>query len=131
LNGLDLITAGLPTRIRSGSVYHHRKQAACFCNTTASGAGWLVFGRDGALLAQPFDSRQFDFTGEPFLLSEKVGSDLGYINYYTFSVSDNGVLVFDPSLKRQRRLYVGARQHRSQWAPSSRIPANFNCNYPW
>jgi hypothetical protein len=34
LNGLDLITAGLPTRIRSGSVYHHRKQAACFCNTT-------------------------------------------------------------------------------------------------
>src|SRR5262249_26679997 len=36
----------------------------------------------------------------------KVGSDLSAPNYYTFSVSVNGVLVFDPSLKRQRRQYL-------------------------
>jgi dipeptidyl aminopeptidase/acylaminoacyl peptidase len=37
--------------------------------------------------------------------SDKVGSDPLYFNYFTFSVSDNGALVFDPSLKRQRRQY--------------------------
>src|SRR5262249_19215433 len=38
-------------------------------------------------------------------LADKVGSDLHYANHFTFSVSDNGVLVFDASLKRQRGHY--------------------------
>jgi len=67
--------------------------------------GWLVFGRDGALLARPFDTSRLDFTGEPFSLSDKVGSDPFSLNYFTFSVSDNGVLVFDPSHQRRRRQY--------------------------
>src|SRR6266542_2764086 len=73
---------------------------------TTSGAGWLVFGRDGALLARPFDTSRLDFTGEPLSLSDKVGSDVIYLNHPTFSVSDNGVLVFDPSANRQRRQYL-------------------------
>jgi Tol biopolymer transport system component len=81
------------------------KYMAAVPGDTASGAGWLVFGRDGALLARPFDARRLEFTGEPFSLSDKVGSDLVFINYFTFSVSDNGVLVFDPSANRQRRQY--------------------------
>ena len=81
------------------------KYMAAVPGDTAGGAGWLVFVRDGALLARPFDARRLEFTGEPFSLSDKVGSDLGYPNYSTFSVSDNGVLVFDPSLERQRRQY--------------------------
>jgi len=72
---------------------------------TAGGAGWLVFKRDDALLAQPFDARRLEFTGEPFSLSDKVGSDAIFPTYSTFSVSDNGVLVFDPSLNRQRCQY--------------------------
>ena len=88
------------------------KYMAAAPGDTASGvghdahAGWLVFGRDGALLAQSFDARQMELTGEPFSLSDKVGSDLLFTNYFTYSVSDNGVLVFDPSLKRQRRQYL-------------------------
>src|SRR5262245_21570069 len=70
-----------------------------------AGAGWLVFSRDGALLARPFDTGRLEFTGDPFQLSDKVGSDLVSTNYFTFSVSDNGVLVFDPSPNRQRRQY--------------------------
>src|SRR5262245_19940962 len=70
-----------------------------------AGAGWLVFSRDGALLARPFDTGRLEFAGDPFQLSDKVGSDLVSINYFTFSVSDNGVLVFDPSPNRQRRQY--------------------------
>jgi eukaryotic-like serine/threonine-protein kinase len=72
---------------------------------SVGGAGWLVFGQDNALLARPFDTRRLDFTGEPVKLSEKVGSDFYPTNYFTFSVSDNGVLVFDPSLNRERRQY--------------------------
>src|SRR5262249_36457367 len=73
---------------------------------TARGAGWLLFVRDGALLARPFDTSRLDFTGEPFLLSDKIGRDLSSVNHFTFSLSHNGVLVFDPNLKRQRRQYL-------------------------
>lgn len=81
------------------------KYLAAAPGDTRSGAGWLIYGRDGALLAQPFDASRLEITGEPFLLSDRVGSDSVYIDYSTFSVSDNGVLVFDPNLKRQRRQY--------------------------
>src|SRR5262249_38665990 len=81
------------------------KYVAAIPDDRAGGGGWLIFGRDGALLAQPFDTSRMKFTGEPFSLSEKVGTDPVDINYYNFSVSDNEVLVFDPSLKRQRRQY--------------------------
>ena len=81
------------------------KYMAAVPEDTASGAGWLVYVRDGALLARPFDACQLEFTGEPFSLSDKVGSYLGPTNYFTFSVSDNGVLVFDPSINRQRGRY--------------------------
>src|SRR5262245_17550638 len=49
---------------------------------TAGGAVWLLFGRVGALLARPFDTSRLDFTGEPFSLPDKLGSDP------VFSVSD-------------------------------------------
>jgi eukaryotic-like serine/threonine-protein kinase len=81
------------------------KYMAAIPGDWAGGDGWLVFAHDGALLARPFDTSRLEFTGEPFSLSDKVGSDLVNINYSTFSVSDNGVLVFDPSLKRQHHLY--------------------------
>jgi Tol biopolymer transport system component len=71
----------------------------------AAGAGWLVFVRDGALLAQPFDTSRLDFTGEPFQISDKVRSDYEFLPNFSFSVSDNGVLVFDPILDRRRRQY--------------------------
>src|SRR5262249_34834937 len=72
---------------------------------TANGDGWLLFVRDGALLARPFDTSRLDFTGEPFSLSDKLGSGI-FGPPFNFSVSDNGVLVFDPSLKqRQHRQY--------------------------
>src|SRR5262249_18662822 len=92
------------------------KYMAAVPGDTAGGAGWLIFVRDGALLARPFDTCRLEFTGEPLSLSDKVGSDPIPIalNYYTFSVSDNGVLVFDPSLKRQRRQYSWADRREQQ-----------------
>src|SRR5262245_36446462 len=82
------------------------KYVAAPLGDAASETGWLVFGRAGALLAQPFNSRRLEISGEPLSLSDKVGSDLIFTNNYIFTVSDNGVLIFDPSLKRQRRQYI-------------------------
>jgi len=93
------------------------KYMAAVPGDTASGAGWLVFGRDDALLARPFDTSRLEFTGEPFSLSDKVGRDILSSNNSTFSVSDNGVLVFDPSLKRHRRQYIWKDRRGQQTSP--------------
>ncbi len=69
------------------------------------GSGYLLFGREGTLMAQAFDPRQLQLTGEPFLVSGQVGTILGSIvtsRRRNFSVSDRGVLVFDPLPNRVR-----------------------------
>jgi len=81
------------------------KYVAAVPGATAGAAGWLIFGRNDALLARPFDATRLEFTGEPFTVSERIGRDVIASNYSTLSISDNGVLVFDPGLNRQRRIY--------------------------
>jgi eukaryotic-like serine/threonine-protein kinase len=68
-------------------------------------AGYLLFMREGALLAQPFDARELRLTGEPFPVAERVGRDPNF-SRGNFSVSDNGVLVYDPSLNRLNKQLV-------------------------
>jgi serine/threonine protein kinase len=98
------------------------KYMAAVRGNTAGGFGWLVFGRDGALLARPFDTNRLEFTGEPFTLSDKVGGDVISVTYSNFSVSGNGLLVFDPSLNRQRRQYRWV-DRRGQPINSLDVPA--------
>src|SRR5262245_24709991 len=100
------------------------KYVAAVPGDRAGGGGWLIFGRDGALLARPFDTSRLDFTGEQFSISDKVGSDLVSTNDFTFSVSDNGMLVFDPSLNRHRRQYRWV-DRRGQPINSLDVPAGY------
>src|SRR5262245_1760439 len=81
------------------------KYMAAAPGDTAGDAGWLIFERDDALLARPFDTSRLDFAGEPFAISDKVGRDVMASNNPNFSVSDSGVLVFHPGLKPQRPQY--------------------------
>ena len=69
--------------------------------TSSTGNGLLLFGREDALMAQPFDAAARKFTGESFSIAEQVSTSRGYGLNPTrnFSVSDNGVLVFDPKTK--------------------------------
>jgi eukaryotic-like serine/threonine-protein kinase len=91
---------------------------------TAGGAGWLLFGSDGALLARPFDTSRLDFTGEPFSLSVRLGRGIDG-TYLTFSVSDNGVVVFDPSREQRfRRQYRWVDRH-GQTINSLEAPRGF------
>ena len=50
----------------------------------------LLFFRDGTLMAQPFDARQLELSGEPVTVAEQVGS---FLEGGFFSASTNGVLV--------------------------------------
>src|SRR5262249_43877762 len=69
------------------------------------GSGFLLFAREGALLAQTFTPTTLKTTGEPFPVAARVGRELDF-SRASFSVSDNGVLIFDPSTKRQNKRLV-------------------------
>jgi len=54
--------------------------------------GYLVFVRDGTLLAQPFSTTTLQLAGNPFPIGDKVASD--FANTPGFSVSENGLLAY-------------------------------------
>jgi Tol biopolymer transport system component len=54
--------------------------------------GYLLFRREGALLAQPFNNRRLQLAGEPVLLAE----DLPDSGPPPFSASETGVLAYRP-----------------------------------
>jgi eukaryotic-like serine/threonine-protein kinase len=53
--------------------------------------GQLLFMRDGTLMAQPFDTRRLELSGEAVTVAEQVGA---FIDGGLFSASANGVLVY-------------------------------------
>jgi len=55
--------------------------------------GWLLFWRDGNLLAQRFDLRRLELSGQPVAVAEGVEYD-PVVWRAVFSASDNGVLVY-------------------------------------
>jgi hypothetical protein len=56
-------------------------------------SGYLLFWRDGALMAQPLDEKGLELTGEALPVAEQVQFDFGS-GRGAFSVSQNGVLIF-------------------------------------
>ena len=55
-------------------------------------SGFLLFVRDTTLMAQAFDLKKFELTGEPLPVTERVQVDF-VLSRGVFSVSENGVLV--------------------------------------
>ncbi len=62
-----------------------------FVPTASTGPGQMIFVRDGALLARPFDPDRLEFSGEPIEIAEQVRN---FIERGLFSVSANSVLVY-------------------------------------
>jgi Tol biopolymer transport system component len=61
------------------------------------GVAHVLFVREGALMAQPFDERRLQLAGDPVPLAEEVGV---YLDTAFFSVSRSGILIYrtaDPS----------------------------------
>ena len=67
--------------------------AAMYAPATASGGGYLLYVRDGTLMAQPFDSRTLKPTGDAFPVAEQLGGAYGG-NIAFFSASPSGALAY-------------------------------------
>src|SRR5262244_1566009 len=59
----------------------------------AYASGYLLFAREGTLMAQPFDAKSFQLTADAFPVAERLQFDV-VITRAIFSVSENGILAF-------------------------------------
>jgi serine/threonine protein kinase len=62
-------------------------------SNAAYASGYLIFLRDRALMAQPFDAKRCQLTGDPSPVAENVQYD-GAFKWGVFSVSENGFLIY-------------------------------------
>lgn len=67
-------------------------------------SGHILYGRDGALLARPFDPRSLKFRGDPVTVVDKVATAEG--GPALFSVSTGGTLVYQAGLTSAIRRLV-------------------------
>ena len=65
-----------------------------YSNAVYAPPGYLIFRREATLMAQRFDADKLAVSGDPFPIAEDVGFDATSFQGF-FSVSDNGVLVYD------------------------------------
>ncbi|MDQ3012214.1 MAG: protein kinase, partial [Acidobacteriota bacterium] len=64
--------------------------------------GWLLFVRDGALLAQAFDAAQLELKGDAFFLTQPTNT--ANVLGVPYSVSENGVLIWQGDRQREYKL---------------------------
>lgn len=67
--------------------------------------GYLIYPRDGSLLAHPFDEKNLRFTGEPAVIVER----LPYFDktgWADFSASENGALAYMTELPKTRLVWL-------------------------
>jgi eukaryotic-like serine/threonine-protein kinase len=67
-----------------------------------SDAGYLLFGHEKSLTAQPFEAKTLRLGSEPFTVAEEIAT-IDNTVFRNFSASDNGVLVFDPEPRRRHK----------------------------
>jgi eukaryotic-like serine/threonine-protein kinase len=58
-------------------------------------SGHILFVRGKLLMAQPFNSKRLEFTGNPFPVTDNVGVDVTY-NLSLFTASQNGMIAYLP-----------------------------------
>ncbi|HSD72533.1 MAG TPA: protein kinase [Thermoanaerobaculia bacterium] len=81
----------------------------------AYASGHLLFVREGTLLAQRFDPKTFRLSGDPRPVAERVSGYQVLWGAQNFSVSTNGVLVYQEALPRLSQLVWFDREgHRLQ-----------------
>jgi Tol biopolymer transport system component/DNA-binding winged helix-turn-helix (wHTH) protein len=76
--------------------------------------GYVLFGRDGGLVAQAFDAGTLRISGEAVSIADRLGTVLGAnISYFrrNFSASANGLLIYDAHADRQRSQMLWVDRH--------------------
>jgi dipeptidyl aminopeptidase/acylaminoacyl peptidase len=85
-------------------------------NVAYAPPGYLLFPREGTLMAQAFDAASLELTGAPFRVAEQVGR-LRTISEAYFSVSETGVLVYQSSDAGKTQLVWFDRSGKQLGAP--------------
>jgi eukaryotic-like serine/threonine-protein kinase len=85
--------------------------------------GYLLYVRDGTLMAQPFDARDLQLTGEAFAVAQQV---VRHLDYSSFSVSDNGVLVYRSGMDKTQLAWLDREGKQVGLID----PPDYYCN-PW
>jgi serine/threonine protein kinase/Tol biopolymer transport system component len=67
---------------------------AIYAPSADPGTGYLLFMRDGTLMAQSFDNRRLELKGQPMPIAEQVADNAGGCCFGAFSASANDVLAF-------------------------------------
>ena len=62
-------------------------------NASYAPPGFLIYGRQSTLVAQPFNPKQLRVTGETFSIAERVGA-MSFLPGLMYSISQNGVAVY-------------------------------------
>ena len=76
--------------------------------------GYLLFGREGGLMALAFDSDTLHISGEAEPIAARLGTVQGANLSYrrrNFTASDNGLLIYDPHIDRQRSQLLWVDRH--------------------
>jgi eukaryotic-like serine/threonine-protein kinase len=89
--GHPLLNGGIYVGCLDGS--EHKLVLQGYLNAAYAPPGFLLFVRDGTLVARRFDAQQFETTGDDFPIAEMVMAD-PFVQRALFSVSENGVLVY-------------------------------------
>jgi Tol biopolymer transport system component len=97
------------TALKVGDLKSHKSRILAIGNFSRMDfvPGYILFVKDRALLAQPFDAGRLKMTGEPFPVVDDVAVGGGGAANAEFSASHNGVLVF--------RGGAGIAQSRFTW----------------
>lgn len=64
-------------------------------NVLYSRDGYILYLRQGVLMAQPFDAKHLRLSGEPVAVAEHI-AEAGTNHQFDFSVSDSGILAYRP-----------------------------------
>jgi serine/threonine protein kinase/Tol biopolymer transport system component len=68
-------------------------------------AGYLLYARDGSLVARPFDEKNLRFTGEPTIVVERLPF-FDKTGWAEFSASENGVLAYMTEFPKTRLVWL-------------------------
>ena len=66
--------------------------------------GYLLWVRQGTLVAQPFDAQRGELSGEPLPLAENVGGDTQKTGKYWFATSSAGVVAYRSGVRKENQL---------------------------
>jgi hypothetical protein len=72
---------------------------------------YLLFVRNGALVAQEMDRRNFELRGEPIRIADSVATD-GPSNFGDFSVSKDGTLAFNSAVHQYELIWLDRAGNR-------------------